>query len=398
MDFDKLVATIQSTSSHLQQSAVKAVNVHLTLRNWLIGYYIVEFEQKGEDKARYGEKLLSLLASELQANKLKNVNERELRSFRTFYITYSFFTIHLHSLPFYALLASQLEHFPIRGTLSPELENAPFSVLPEDINPDNISIRGTVSPEFQLTENQLDIKYFNNLFFKIPYSHFNELIKIKEDLKRKFYELLIIKNTLSVRELERHISTLTFERLGLSGDYQVTLNQIRQKISPEQSTDIVKSHYFFEFLNIKQPHLIEESELEQALIEHLQQFIIELGNGFCFEARQKRILIGDEYYFIDLVFYHRILKCHVLIELKTEKASHEHIGQLKTYINFYKKNMVLPGDNPPVGILLATSQNKTLVEYAVADSDKEIFVSQYLLQLPAKEQLASFIDNEINNL
>ncbi len=385
MDFDRLVATIQSTNSHLQQSAVKAVNVHLTLRNWLIGYYIVEFEQKGEDKARYGEKLLSLLAKELQANKLKNVNERELRNFRTFYITYSFFTIHLPSLPFYTLLAS-------------ELENAISSVLPEEIISDDISIRGTVSPELQLTENQLDIKYFNNLFFKIPYSHFNELIKIREDIKRRFYELLIIKNTLSVRELEKHISTLTFERLGLSGDYQIALNQIQQKISPQQSTDIIKSHYFFEFLNINQPHLIEENELEQALIEHLQQFIIELGNGFCFEARQKRILIGDEYYFIDLVFYHRILKCHVLVELKTEKASHEHIGQLKTYINFYKKNMILPGDNPPVGILLATSQNKTLVEYAVADSDKEIFVSQYLLQLPAKEQLASFIDSEIKNL
>jgi RecB family endonuclease NucS len=126
--------------------------------------------------------------------------------------------------------------------------------------------------------------------------------------------------------------------------------------------------------------------------------MIELGNGFCFEARQKRILIGDEYYFIDLVFYHRILKCHILVELKTEKANHEHIGQLKTYINYYKKEISLASDNPPMGILLVTDDNKALVEYAVADSDKDLFVSQYELQLPAKEKLILFIENELKNL
>jgi len=191
---------------------------------------------------------------------------------------------------------------------------------------------------------------------------------------------------------------LTFERLGLTGNYQSSFEQVKLKIKPEQSSDIVKSHYFFEFLEINYPQLIEESELEQALINHLQQFIIELGNGFCFEARQKRVLIGDEYFFIDLVFYHRILKCHILVELKTMKANYEHIGQLRTYISYYKKNVTQPNDNPPVGILLVTDQNKTLVEYAVAESDKEIFVSKYLLQLPDKEQLASFINNEIKNL
>lgn len=126
--------------------------------------------------------------------------------------------------------------------------------------------------------------------------------------------------------------------------------------------------------------------------------MLELGIGFCFEARQKRILIGDEYYFIDLVFYHRILKCHVLIELKTERAKHEHIGQLKTYLNYYKKNFQDSNDNPPVGILLVTDQNKALVEYAIADTDKDIFVSKYILQLPNKEKLESFVNNELKKL
>ncbi|MCO5238525.1 MAG: DUF1016 domain-containing protein [Chitinophagaceae bacterium] len=202
----------------------------------------------------------------------------------------------------------------------------------------------------------------------------------------------------SVREFRRQIDSLTYERVGLSGNNKDAFDEAIKKIKPQQATDLVKSHYFFDFLNIRQPHLIEETELEQALIEHLQQFITELGNGFCFEARQKRILIGDEYYFIDLVFYHRILKCHILVELKTETAKHEHIGQLKVYLQHYKKIVQEENDNPPVGILLVTNQNKTLVEYAIADSDLDIFVSKYQLQLPNKTELEAFINNEIKKL
>lgn len=198
--------------------------------------------------------------------------------------------------------------------------------------------------------------------------------------------------------MQRQINTLTFERLGLTKDKTIGFKELQRKIIPQKNEDIVKSHYFFEFLNLKNTHIVEETDLEEALITHLQQFMIELGNGFCFEARQKRILIGDEYYFIDLVFYHRILKCHILVELKTEKANHEHIGQLKTYINYYKKEISLASDNPPMGILLVTDHNKALVEYAVADSDKDLFVSQYELQLPDKEKLILFIENELKNL
>jgi predicted nuclease of restriction endonuclease-like (RecB) superfamily len=274
----------------------------------------------------------------------------------------------------------------IRQTLSDKL------LLPDN---DGNRIRQTVSDEFESTKNS---KTIQRLLLSCSFSHIVELIKLEEQTKRKFYELLVLKSTLSVRELQRQINTLTYERLGLSQNKAVALEQIRNKITPEQNSDLVKTHYFFEFLNISHPEFVEESDLENALISHLQEFIIELGNGFCFEARQKRILIGDEYFFIDLVFYNRILKCHVLVELKTEKANHEHIGQLKTYINYYKKNFTLPNDNPPVGILLVTSQNKTLVEYAVADSDTDIFVSQYMLQLPDKDQLIKFINSEIMNL
>ena len=224
------------------------------------------------------------------------------------------------------------------------------------------------------------------------------MIKITELTKRSFYELLIIKTQPSVKELKRQIESLSFERLGLSKNKETAYEQLKNKIEPTASNDLVKSHYFFEFLNFSNPNLVEENELEAALLQNLQQFILELGNGFCFEARQKRILIEDEYFFIDIVFYHRILKCHVIIELKTRKAKHEHIGQLRTYVQYYKKYMMQEYDNPPVGILLVTDKNETLVEFAVAENDKELFVSKYALQLPKKEELVDFINNELKRL
>ncbi|HRZ79969.1 MAG TPA: PDDEXK nuclease domain-containing protein, partial [bacterium] len=162
-----------------------------------------------------------------------------------------------------------------------------------------------------------------------------------------------------------------------------------------QPEDAVKSHYLFEFLGINSPDLIEETELENALINNLQQFIVELGNGFCFEARQKRVLIGDEYFFIDIVFYHRILKCHILVELKVDSFNHSHASQLVTYLNYYKKNMMEDGDNPPIGILLVTDKNTALVEYATANEKDHLFVSKYKLNLPSEEELKSFLEKEL---
>ncbi len=378
MNFQELVSTIQIASNELQRSAAKAVNVHLTIRNWLVGFYIVEFEQKGEDRAEYGSNLLGRLSDEI---KVKGLGTTNLKQCRQFYLMYPQMLA--------SVSAEIIRILPklIRQTLSDEfkLENYQISQSASDQLP---------IPDYKEDEAKRRV-IINKMLTSVSFSHFVELIKISDELKRNFYELLTLKTTLSVKELKRQINSLTYERLGLSTNYEKAFSQISQKIRPEQNTDIIKSHYFFEFLNINQPELIEETEQEQALINHLQQFILELGNGFCFEARQKRLLIGDEYFFIDLVFYHRILKCHVLIDLKVEKASHEHIGQLKTYINYYKKNFVLETDNPPVGILLVTDQNTSLVEYAIADSDKDIFVSKYLLQLPSKKQLTEFLQNEL---
>lgn len=362
MNFKQLSEVLKRTSEELVQRSVKAVNVNLTLRNWLFGYYIVEYEQNGEDRAKYGKQILANLASEI---KIKGLTAPELSRCRQFYLLYP----------------------EIFGTLSQKFKG----LLP-------VEILGTLSQESKSAPSEYKPDHFEKLVNTIPYSHFIELIKIDDSIKRSFYELLILKTVPSVRELRRQIETLSYERLGLSADKATSLEKIVNKIEPQNGGDLIKSHYIFEFLNINNPELIEESEIESGLISHLQEFIIELGNGFCFEARQKRILIGDEYFFIDLVFYHRILKCHVLIELKTEFVKHEHIGQLKVYLQHYKRTMMASDDNPPVGILLVTGKNKTLVEYAIADADKELFVSKYKLQLPDKKELERFIRDEFKKL
>jgi len=169
-------------------------------------------------------------------------------------------------------------------------------------------------------------------------------------------------------------------------------------VAKHESSITIRDPYIFEFLGIKPKEVMGESDIEDALLDKLQEFLLELGYGFCFEARQKRILIGSKHFFVDLVFYHRILKCHVLIELKLHEFNHEHLGQLNTYVSWYKKNVMTDGDNPPVGILLCTVKDHALVEYALAGMDNSLFVSKYQLELPKKEEMQSFIEAQMQEV
>lgn len=380
MNFELLVNTIQQTHSTLQQSALKSVNKHLTIRNWLVGFYIVEFEQHGEDRAKYGGKLLADLAKEI---KIKGLSETNLIINRQFYRTY----------PQIAQTASEqlkllgFGNTSIYQTLSDEFHNS---------NNQLITIGQTVTDEFKNTvSNDLQVSA-DKLINRLSFSHLTLLLPIGESLKRTFYEIECMKGNWSVSELKRQISSLYFERSGMSKNPEKLSRMVQENAQALLPADIIKSPFTFEFLGLKAKDVVYESDLEQALIDNLEEFLLELGHGFCFEAKQKRILIGDKYYFIDLVFYHRVLKCHVLIDLKIAAVAHENIGQLKTYINYYKKHILLPGDNPPVAILLVTENDKALVEYAVADSDMQLFVSKYVLELPSTQQLEAFIRKELN--
>jgi predicted nuclease of restriction endonuclease-like (RecB) superfamily len=369
MKFEVLVNTIQETHVALQQSAVKAINRYLTIRNWMIGYHIVEFEQLGEDRATYGSRLLDNIAKRLKPTGIKGITAAELSRYRQFYSTYTY----------------------IFGTVSQELRRIE---LPENI-------LGTLSQELltdvKVASNEISVppeKLLSNLSF----SHFAELLKVTDPVKRTYYEILTIKNSLSVRELKRQINTLSFERTGLSSDVTTAVKAIGKGLVPAKPAEAVKDIYLFEFLNISGNRIIQEGELETALLDHLQEFILEMGQGFCLEGRQKKILIGDEYFFVDIVFYHRILKCHVLLELKVEEFNHVNAGQLNTYLNYYKAEVMQPDDNPPVGILLVTNKNDALVQYATAGMDNALFVSKYLVELPKKQELENFLKAELKKL
>jgi predicted nuclease of restriction endonuclease-like (RecB) superfamily len=381
MKFPELIDRIQSTHTRLQQQAIRAVNTALTLRNWLIGCYIVEFEQHGEDRAEYGAKLLQNISRQLS---IRGLAETNLKLCRQFYQTYPDFAFVLNTNPNEAglkqisqLITDQFKEVAAKGA----------------------EIRQLLTDESKKNEMSADkLIYLSRIFHSISFTHFVELIKIENPVKRQFFELLIMKTQASVVEVKRSIETLTYERTALSADAAKAFRQIENELCPQDAHQIVKSHYFFEFLNIQSAHVIEESELEQALIDHLQQFILELGYGFCFEARQKRILIDDDYYFVDLVFYHRVLKCHVLIELKVDKFKHEYLSQLNSYVAYFNDREKLAEDNPTIGILLCAEKGHQMVEYAKAGMTQQLFVSKYQLQLPPKEQLLQFIENELKHL
>jgi predicted nuclease of restriction endonuclease-like (RecB) superfamily len=359
LTMDALVERIRQMHEMLVAQGIRAVNISLTVRNWAIGYYIEEYERGGADRSQYGERLIEELAERLTQAGLSNCSRRQLYRYCDFYRAYP----------------------GIVGTLSPQLR----SLLPGA----DSAIVGTASPQSDLPIGQP----LNSL----SYSHFELLVALDDDLKRRFYELEAIRGQWSVRELRRQITTLAFERTALSTDKPRLLEQIRQGAEADKPTLVLRDPYVFEFLGIRSEEAMGESRLEDALLDKVQQFLLELGRGFCFEARQKRILIGDELFFVDLVFYHRILKCHILIELKIDEFKHEHLGQLNTYVNWFRKHETVEGDNPPVGLLLCTRKNHALMEYALAGMDNQLFVSRYQLELPRKEDLEKLLEDEMRD-
>ncbi len=371
-NFKQLIKDISFTHNVLQQQAVNAINQTLTIRNWLIGFYIVEFEQNGKDRAKYGSRLLDRLEDNFKKSGIKNMTARRFRDYRTFYLYYPQIRRSLTAI---------LYKNSIRRSLGVK--------LPED------HINDLLESEYVSNEQRVNEEY---ILSKLSYTHIEQLIGIEEKLKRTFYEIECIKGTWSVRELKRQISSLYYERSGLSTKPEKLSEIVHNSSKPQETTDIIKNIYAFEFLNLNIKDVVEESDLEIALIDNLQEFIMEMGNGFCFEARQKRIIIGNKYYFIDLVFYHRILKCHVLVDLKIGAFEHGDIGQLNTYLNYFKKEVREVNDNPSVGILLVAYKDQALVKYATAGMDENLFVQKYLIQLPGKKQLEEYIDNELKKI
>lgn len=358
MTFDQLITTLEGVHQLLAARAVQQVNTALTVRNWLIGYYFVEFDQHGEDRADYGQRLMERTAERLEG--IRGMAVSNLRNFRQFYLMYRWFG---------SYIAEQTGFTPIHQTVSGELQPV-----------DNEEEMLKMPPQ--------------RLLNALAFSHFIELIRLDSELKRRFYEVEAVKNGWSVRQLTRATTTLLFERTGLSTDKAAVISRLAED-KPGPVAERMRDPYVLEFLNLSEQAEYSENDLETAILSHLQTFLIEMGRGFCFEARQRRITFGNTHYKIDLVFYHRILKCHVLIDLKIGRFDHGDAGQMNLYLNYYRENEMTEGDNPPVGLILCADKDDSLVRYATGGMANDLFVSKYQLQLPDQQTLLNLIREDL---
>ena len=376
--FASLTAHIKQANDVFRQSASSAINKHVTARNWLTGFYIVHYEQGGSDRAKYGSLLLQKLADKLNT---PGLSSRDLRLYRNFYLNF-------------IVLAKPIEKFILSyqsNWQSPiaNLEGKHFltdmiwqSVIAKSDNKESDGIQ--ISAD----------KLFSNLSF----THFVQLLPISDPLERTFYELETIKGCWSARELKRQINSGYYVRSGLSRDRNALRQFVNQNASLSNMAETIKSPFVFEFLGLDGKDVVEESDLESALMDHLQQFLLELGTGFCFEARQKRILVDNQYYYCDLIFYNRLIHSGVIVELKSHPLDYKDVAQLNMYLAYYRKNMMAEGDNPPVGILMCTGAGEEMVEYATAGIDENMFISKYKLKLPSKEELTKWLKGQVEEL
>ena len=345
--------------------AARSVNTAQVCANWLIGREIVEEEQKGKKRAGYGEALLQDLSVRLSTDVGKGWSVRNLEYCRVFY-----------------------REYPL--LLDGRKSNALRSISSIISSSDDRHISNAVR-----TESWQPGRLHTNL----SWTHYRTLLRVDKTEARAFYEIEAIKNTWSARELERQINSLLFERLALSKDKKGLMKLATKGHVVQQPTDVFKDPVVMEFLGLPESPRLVESRLEEALINNLQAFLLELGKGFAFVARQERLTLDGDHFYIDLVFYHTVLKCYVLIDLKTGKLTHQDLGQLQLYVNYFDHERRTAGDGPTLGLILCADKNDAVVRYTLGpEQEKKIFASRYKLYLPTEAELKAELRREVRQL
>ncbi len=362
--FDRLVGLFEQTQAVMQTQASRSVDIALVVRNWLFGWYIVEFENGGAERAElYGKKLIKRLANELTVALGKGFSKRSLELFRNFYLNYQ-------EIAQTASAQSLRAEKNIRQALSDEFQITqafPGIFLKEGV--EFRKITQTLSAQFHLS-----------------WSHYVVLLTIKQPEERRFYEIESVENAWGIRELKRQINSSLYERLSLSRDKEKVKELSEVGLVVKTPDDVLKSPYVLEFLGLEERPDYSEHELETAIIDKIEQFLLELGKGFLFEARQKRFTFDDDHFYVDLVFYNRLLRCYVIVDLKCKTLTHQDLGQMQMYVNYFDRYVKLPDENPTVGILLCHTKQDELVELTLP-KDSNIHASEYQLYLPSKEDL-----------
>jgi predicted nuclease of restriction endonuclease-like (RecB) superfamily len=407
VEYNELLDGIDLLNSTAQTAAAKSVNQVLTLRNWLIGAYLIEYEQGGNERAAYGEALLKKLAEDLARRGVKGIALTSLKTFRKFALIYPAIA---KSQTMFDLFAPMMRN--VAQQKSQTVSDFSANAVEQTMTPPNFSAifptSGELSFNFpsllarslQGTQELLwqDESYCLKLFRTLSWSHLLELSKMEDPVKRTFYELESVKSNWSLRELKRHINSMLYERVGLSKDKDAVLAMTAEGKLLDTPTNILRDPYILEFLGLEEKTSYSESDLEQALIDHLQQFMHELGRDFCFVERQFRVTIANKHHFLDLLFYHRTLRCLVAIDLKLGDFEANHAGQMNLYLNYLKHEVALPEENSPVGILLCSEKDNEEVYYATAGMDSQLFVSRYLVALPSETQLKQWLREEQRRL
>lgn len=370
MNFESLVGRINQVQDMLQAQTAHAINLAVTARNWLVGFYIVEFEQHGEDRAKYGENLLKNLAKRLNR---RGLGERRLYEFRLTYIIYP---------QIGQVIADYIAENNRQDIL--RLPTAKLQIV-ENLEDENLRLL-TAKSHVEEWQTPAD-----RLFNRLSATHLVLLSNIKDPLKRAFYEQETIRGCWTVKELDRQISSQYYERMGLSKDKKGLQRLTDKNVQQLTPRDIIHDPVTLEFLDLQSQDVYTETRLETIILNHLQMVLMEMGRGFCFEARQKRILVDQDYFKADLIFYHRILKCHVIVDLKIDRFRHEYASQLNLYMNYYKHEVMQADDNPPIGLLLCTDYGETTVQYATEGLSQNLFVSKYRLQLPSEEEMRQYL-------
>lgn len=358
--FSQVVALLQNA----RQQVLRTVNSTMVYTYFEIGRMIVEEEQSGKERAQYGKQLLKGLSEQLTVEFGKGFSVANLENIRKFYLTYS-----------------------ISETVSRILQIQKSQSLNGELN---IKIP---QPLTGVSENQKMHSLIS--FFKLTWSHYSFLMRIDDDKERRFYEIESEKYNWSVRELKRQYDSALYTRLALSRDVAGVLKLSEQGQIIEKPKDLIKDPYILEFLGLPELHQYSESELEEEIINKLEHFLLELGHGFTFVARQNRITFDDKHFRIDLVFYNRILRCFVLIDLKIGELKHQDLGQMQMYVNYYDREMRLEDENKTIGIVLCQNKSDLVVEYTLPENNEQIFASKYKTILPSREDLIQLISESI---
>ncbi|HXH99320.1 MAG TPA: PDDEXK nuclease domain-containing protein [Sphingobacteriaceae bacterium] len=331
---NSLFISIRGFIEESRKSVVRHVNTVMVYTYYNIGKIIIEHEQGGEERASYSQETLKQLSFQLSNEYGKGYSVDNLEKFRKFYLIY---------------------HTKISESL----------------------IRKSSKPSFSTFQDA----------FKLSWTHYFHLLKVQDDKERSFYELEAVNSNWSIREMQRQVNSSLYERLALSKDKNAVQSLSSRGQVLETPIDALKSPFVLEFLNLEEDRKYSENDLETAIINKLENFMLELGKGFLFEGRQKRISLEGDHFYVDLVFYNRLLRCFVLIDLKIGKLTHQDIGQMQMYVNYHDRRIKLADENPTIGIILCKEENKAIVEFTLPENNNQIFAKEYKLYLPSKEDL-----------